>query len=264
MVKILTMKKFLLLATLFSVSFTLAQKTPIKINAENGLLKINQLKPGVKEYLVYFTDGTKTQRTNGDIWKRETSFKKHQGKDAIFFKWTAFANGKPYRQTLNICDAKTLSPIHHKTTIQKIGDERIDARAGVFAYDFHKDKMVPSDSIQNNRAVESGPKPITIPIVSWEQDLETFPLLPITKVGEIFDVAFFDPNEKSTQYHQYFVSGKEKLKLNEDTSVECWVLENHEGGDKNYSKFWMSTKSKEVLKMEQYFNGNYRFKVLQF
>lgn len=236
---------------------------PTIVNAENGKLNLSKLKPGSHEYLVYYTDSTQQKRTNGDIWKRTTEFKKLNGKDVVYFTWRSFANGKFYRETVNICDAKTLSPIHHKTEIFPLGDERIDAAVGVYAYDFHKDKLVPSDSIANNKTKEKGAKQLTIPIISWEQDLETYPLLPIKKVGEVFEISFFDPNETETKYHQYIVSGKEILKLNEDTFVDCWVLVNRENSP-NYSKFWLSEKSKQVLKMEQFFRGQYRFKVLQY
>lgn len=114
----------------------------------------------------------------------------------VEFNWKSFVNGKPFNETVNIVDKKTLSPIFHKSKFSKIGDERYDKLEGTKAYDFYKDKMAPSDSIANNKAKEISTKSVTIPIISWEQDLETYALLPIKKVEQKFDIAFFDPNEK--------------------------------------------------------------------
>lgn len=258
------MKYLQLSAFIFIGIFLSAQQKTEIINAENGKLLVSDLKEGTKDYIVYFTDSTKQKRSNGDLWRRITKFKKMNGKDVIEFTWQAYVNGKLYSETKNISDRKTLAPVFHKTVFKKIGDERYDKWEGVEAYDFTSKKMVPTDSIANNNAKKLGEKTISIPIINWEQDLETYPLLPIKKVGQVFDIAFFDPNEKETKYHRYEVIGKENLKLNEETAVPCWILMNNEGKKDSYSKFWLSEKTKEVLKMEELFRGRYRFKVLQY
>lgn len=39
--------------------------------------------------------------------------------------------------------------------------------------------MQPSDTVKNNDAIKKGPVKLDIPVISWEQDLETYALLPI-------------------------------------------------------------------------------------
>ena len=84
--------------------------------------------------------------------------------------------------------------------------------------------MVPTASVKNNMALKKGKVELTIPVISWEQDLETYATLPISKVGQKFEVSFFDPYEKAAAYHRYEVVGKEDLPLNSDVKAKCWVL----------------------------------------
>lgn len=85
----------------------------------------------------------------------------------------------------------------------------------------------------------------------------------LKKVGQKFDISFFDPNEKTPSYHRYEVVGKEDLLLNRDVKVKCWLLKINYSPD-SYATFWLTDKSKEVVKMQEYFKGQYRVKVLQY
>lgn len=234
------------------------------VTAENGKLEMSYLKEGKRDYLVYFTDSTRQKRTNGDLWRRSIEKKKLDGKDVYEFKWDALFNGKVYMETLHISDGKTFAPIFHQVKVNAIGDERIDAGAGVYAYEYKPGKLVPSDTVQGNKALERGVKELKLPVISWEQDLETFPLLPIREVGQKFDVSFFDTNEKEAQFHRYEVVALEDLSIGSDVKVKCWVLENREGSNGHYARFWLTQQSREVLKMEEYSQGRYRYKVLQY
>ncbi|HEX8563068.1 MAG TPA: hypothetical protein VF676_08835 [Flavobacterium sp.] len=155
----------------------------------------------------------------------------------------------------NLCDRKTLAPIFHSGNYPM--------RKITVAHDFKPDVMVASDSVANNFATKRPRVQLPVPVLSWEQDLETYPLLPIKKVGQNFEIAFFDPNEKAPTYHKYEVVGREFLVLNNDTKIKCWLLK-ISYSDKNYALFWLTEKSKEVVKMKEHFNGKYRFKVRLF
>jgi hypothetical protein len=69
--------------------------------------------------------------------------------------------------------------------------------------------------------------------------------------------------EKAASYHRYEVIGKEDLQLNSDVKVKCWLLK-IKYSPTSHATFWLSEQSKEVLKMQEYFNGKYRFKVRQY
>ncbi len=247
------MKRFLITIVVL-LSLQLNSNAQIDtINAKNNKLLLQNLKEGTSNYLVYFADSL-GNRTIGDLWKRTTTFKTFKNQPAVEFKWRWVHSDTLYAGITNICDRKTLAPIY------RYGNYK---GKGILAYDFHDDFMAPSDTVQNNLALKRPKVAMTIPIISWELDLETYALLPIKKVGQKFDISFFDPNEKAPSYHRYEVIGKEDLQLNQDTKASCWLLKANYSAT-NYALFWLTEKSKEVIKMKEYFDGRYRFKVKQF
>lgn len=221
------------------------------INASNHSLQISKLTEGTKRYLVYFTDGLFHLKGSGDIWERTTTFTSKNNSAVVEFDWKWFRHDSLLAYVSNICDAKTLAPVFHKA---------VYPGKGIIAYDFRDNYIIPSDTVANNAVIKKQKLSLDIPVISWEQDLEIYPLLPIKRVGQKFDIAFFDPNEKSPSYHRYEVIGKENLPLNQDTKVNCWLLK-IDYTKTSYAIFWLTEKSKEVVKMKEYFNGNYRFKV---
>lgn len=248
------MKK-ILLATFLIIGYSNLCKAQVDtIHAANNKLQLQNLKIGTSNYLVYITDTALTKRTNGDIWQRKTSFKNLNGKKMVQFDWSWMRNDTLYAAITNICDAQTLAPIYRHGNYKG---------KGIIAYDFVSGFMVPTDSVQNNLAVKKGKVALSIPVISWELDLETYALLPIKKIGQKFDISFFDPNEKTPSYHRYEVVGKEDLVLNDDVKVKCWLLKINYTAD-SYAIFWLAEKSKQVIKMKEYFKGQYRVKLLQY
>ncbi|RZL47417.1 MAG: hypothetical protein EOP00_12055 [Pedobacter sp.] len=248
------MNKFFLAIALFSSVGLFAEAQVDTVNALNNKLQLNYLKAGTSNYLVYFIDTAETKRTNGDIWQRSTSFKKIKNKQVVAFNWKWLRSDTLFASVTNICDAKTLAPIYHYANYKG---------KGIIAYDYTADFMIPTDTVKNNMAVKKGKVALTIPVISWEQDLETYPTLPIKKVGQKFDISFFDPNEKAPSYHRYEVIGKEDLALNSEVNVKCWLLKINYNAD-TWAIFWLTEKNRQVVKMKEYFKGQYRIKVLQY
>ncbi len=220
------------------------------INAVNNTLNIAKLKEGKVAYSVYFTDSAFNFKGAGDIWERTTRFSVQNDRKIVEFDWKWYHGDSLLAHVTNYMDRQTLAPLFHKAV----------SKRGTIAYDYAGGYMVPSQSIENNAAMARSKVKMDIPIISWEQDLETYPLLPIKKIGQKFDIAFFDPNEKAPTYHRYEVVGKEILEMNADTKASCWLLKS-DSGNGNYSLFWLTEKSKEVVKMKEFYNGRYRFKV---
>ncbi len=234
--------------TVFHASTTAQIDT---INANNHTLQTKKLKPGESSYVVYFTDSLFNLSSSVDIWKRRVHFTTFNNKPVVEFDWAWYRCDSILAQVKNICDRNTLAPIFHKA---------IYPGKGIIAYNFTDSFMVASDTVSNNAVLKKPKVLLDIPVLSWEQDLETYPLLPINKTGQKFDIAFFDPNEKAPTYHRYEVIGKENLQLNNDTRSSCWLLKIEYSKDA-YAVFWLTEKSKDVIKMKEYFNGKYRFKV---
>ncbi|MCJ0742297.1 DUF3108 domain-containing protein [Pedobacter montanisoli] len=245
------MKKYLFLALIICSYLSHAQERITPVNAQNKQLKINRLKYGETEYLVYLTDTNFNRIGNSEIWKRKTSKAMFHGKEAVKFDFIRYHKDSLLIHTVNYCDLETLAPIYHVAQVYG---------KGVVAYNFEGAQMKPADTVAHNGALKRVPVNLTIPVISWEQDMETYPLLPITKVGQKFNIAFFDPNEQSPSYHTYEVYAKEDLTIGQGIKAKCWILK-IDYGKGNYALFWLHENDLEVLKMKEYFNGKYRFKV---
>jgi hypothetical protein len=137
------------------------------INAQNHSLQISKLKEGTTNYLVYFTDSLYNLQGSADIWKRSIHFGSREDQPIVEFDWKWFRCDSLLADVKNICDRNTLAPVFHKA---------VYPGKGVIAYDFKNGKMIPSDTVANNAVVNKAGVPLDLPVISWEEDLETYPL----------------------------------------------------------------------------------------
>lgn len=81
------------------------------------------------------------------------------------------------------------------------------------------------------------------------------------KTGVTFIIPFYDPGTASNfQKVAYTVTGSAALIGYDDKKIDCWLLVHESKGNKEV--FWISKKTKEVLKLEQEIGGKaYRFKI---
>lgn len=94
--------------------------------------------------------------------------------------------------------------------------------------------------------------------LNWHSDLFIFTVLPY-KANRSFKINFYDPGFGKPKEVVYDVTGSEKL----DTyagKVDCWVMEYKHPG-KDYQRFWIDKQNKEVVKEEDFFNNQYRYKI---
>jgi hypothetical protein len=133
-------------------------------------------------------------------------------------------------------------------------------RGAIEAFDFSQQKVSGTDSVENNTKNELE-VPLEIATLNWELDLEIFSTLPIKKEGQRFIINFYHPGGRSNpKYYEYAIVGSEKLRVVNDSSMDCWKMKiNYTETD--WAVFWISKKSKEILKMQEQFRGGYRFKV---
>lgn len=96
--------------------------------------------------------------------------------------------------------------------------------------------------------------------LNWHLDMEVFPTLPY-KSGVIFIIPFYDPGTGAPfEKVAYTVTGSAELIGYNDQKIDCWLLVHESKGNKEV--FWISKKTKEVLKLEQEINGTlYRYKI---
>lgn len=91
--------------------------------------------------------------------------------------------------------------------------------------------------------------------INWHSDLHLFSLLPF-KDNAIFKVNVYDPGYSPPKYEVYTVLGSENVENN-----DCWILNFELPNKMGHQRFWISKSERIVIKEEDNFRGNYRFKL---
>lgn len=240
-----------ILILIFCVCITRSWAQIDTIHIDQNELIIAKLKEGLHQYLVYFENPAKQQIAMPTIWNRQVTFKKWKGRDVIEVEQSWFGNDSTfYRYVYSICDRKTFSPMYHYTRSSR----------GVEAFDLSPTKVSGSDSVAANSKKDLDVS-LTVPTLNWEVDLEVFNTLPIKKIGQRFIINFYHPGGRSVPaYYEYAVVGDDKLETIEGRSIDCWLLKINYSA-KDWATFWIDKKSGEVLKMREFYNNYYRYKV---
>ncbi len=221
------------------------------ISLTNKDLVISQLQQGLHQYLVYFEQPKKKKIIMPMLWNRQVNFKQFQGKAAIEVVQNWYSNDTlQNRYIYSISSREDFSPIYHYGK---------NAR-GIEAFEFEQNRVSGSDTVANNSKKEMEVKS-TASTLNWELDMEIFSMLPFKIVGQTFVINFYHPGGKTEpMYYQYKVIGSEAIQGTNTSTIDCWQLK-ISYNETSWAIFWISKKSKEVLKMQEYFGGGYRYKV---
>jgi hypothetical protein len=241
-------KLYTVIALLLSLN-AFCQQTDTLDLRQNKLLPEN-IKPGTKQYLVYIVNA-RGKTGNLWLWKRTVEQGSFQGQSALIFRQKWFASDTAnVRDVYSIVSAKDLQPIFHQTTFG----------GRVEAFEFSKGKILGSDTVAGNLQKDVDVDAAVLPY-NWELDLETFQAFPFKK-GKQFAVNFYHPGGRSgPAYYVYKVTGEETIAASNNQSIDCWTMK-IDYAENSWAIFWISKKTKEVIKMQELFNGNYRYKVL--
>lgn len=242
--------KFTLLLLFLTVSIcSFAQIDTITVDSKN--LKIEKIKPKINTYLVFIekTDGT---ILDVSIWKRVISFSKLNNEKVIVIdqQWKNQEKIKT-RVIKSIVSRKNFQPIYQYSE---------NGKGVVEAYSFLKNRIVGTDSIQNNTK-----KDFSISnrneTLNWELDLETYQMLPY-QLNTAFKINFYHPGSKNMlpKFYTYTVIGEQEIKTYNENSVDCWVLK-IEHNLKSSATYWVDKKTGETIKMEEVFGEIKRSKI---
>ncbi|MBI3219270.1 MAG: hypothetical protein HYZ44_07140 [Bacteroidetes bacterium] len=233
------------LILLFTVSLeAYAQVDTLRSIPEKWITQ--SLRQETAQYLVFFQNKKKPKQAGTFIWSRQLKVKNNTIE--VEQKWYS-SDSTSYRYVYSLVDRKTFLPIYHKTIMQ---------RSGIEAFDFTEQKIKGSDSVANNTKATF--ELAASKTLNWELDLETFSLLDL-KPGKRFAINFYHPGGRTgPAFYEYKVTGDEKVHTYEDKVVDCWKLR-IDYSDKYYAIFYISKKSKEVIKMEEDFGAGVRYKV---
>lgn len=245
----------LLLSILFYKNAVSAQEIDtVRITHKN--LKINQLKVGISQYLVYILEDKNAPKTSLQIWNIDVKKESYQGKNAIsvYQKW----EGKDtiIHTANSISLAENFKPVYHESWWNKRGKQVFDDDKKKLWID---DEEIDSSELDvKKKSVYSSFTAAKDYFLNWHLDLEIFSMLPYKK-NRTFVIPFYEFGYEKPKNVSYTVTGENDLFYN-GQRIKCWLLQHEEEGNKEL--FWISKATYEVLKMEQLiYDKVYRYKL---
>jgi len=243
-------KRAVVLLLLVAINLTsFAQVDTITINSKNLILK--KIKPKKNTYMVYIEkpDGSMLDIS---IWERTISFSTLNNEKVIVIdqQWKNQEKTKT-RRIKSINKRANFQPIYHYSK---------NGKGEVEAYSFLTNKIIGTDSVQNN--IKKG---FQIPNINntlnWELDLETYQMLPY-KLNTAFKINFYHPGSKNMKpnYYTYSVIGEEKIKIANQNFVDCWMLKIAHAANSS-ATYWIDKTTGETIKMVEIFGAIKRYKI---
>jgi len=232
-------------------SLTRAQADTIRPG--KGHLMTNVLKPGLRQYLIYYQDPKKVDKLGFWYWVRDIAIETHNGVRAfaITQHWYG-SDSSSFRTVYSLNELKDFAPMYHM--------ERV--RGKTLAYNWHADGVTGADTVEGNVRKAFSLR-FTDPNLNWNLDIETFEMLPLAS-GKSFLINFYDAGLDPPAYVLYKVAGSEEISLFGGEKADCWKLTNEgkaRDGSAYSETFWIDKKTHEFLKEEDSYNGMYRVKV---
>lgn len=241
--------KTLLLTFQLAAFAAYAQKSDtVSVGPEN--LRLSNLNYGNHSYAIYFK---KTKQSPAD---RMTLVKiKIEKKNSEIVVTQQWDKDTVVHAATTRFDSKNFSTLAHDTYWKRLGyTSKFDFTNRRVSFE---GKIV--DSLKT-KAIKEFNGSFSKYNLNWHSDLVIFPLLPF-KENRVFKINFYDPGFGNPSEVFYRVEGSEQL-LSANGKIDCWVLViRHSRPVASSQKFWISKKSNEVLKEEDEFGGQYRYKL---
>jgi len=232
------------------------QKDTLKINASAINTKV--LIPDTHRYLVYFKNGKDSSRKNYQFWSRKIEFVQYKGKDAVSVTQVWENNDTIFHTAYAVCDKKTFAPLYQESWFRQRAVSIFDFTEKSGSYDNRS--LSDADTAKERKRMWDGFKTSTGQyVLDWHLDLEVFPTLPY-KPNRTFLINFYDPGFGYPEWVAYTVSGTATAMGYNNQPVDCWLL-SHDDGPGKHEVFWISKKTKEVIRLEQEFGGRFRYKI---
>lgn len=250
----LTASLLFIISTLFLAArptSSLAQKVDT-IRLKDHRLNTSSLKPGLRQYLVYFKTDRNPKVLRFWLWLRNTQIITRNNEQV--FATTQHWYGSDtisYRTGYSVNRMSDFSPIYHSETV--------NGKKG--AYNWGATSITGADTAANNTKKDFK-MDFSEPCFNWNLDIETFGMLPLA-AGKSFAINFYDAGFGKSEYVLYKVTGSEVLTTYDGHKVDCWKLvnEGEHAGTRFTQTFWLSKKGHEFLKEEDALPGGYRYKV---
>ena len=225
------------------------------IQIKPSSLDLKHLQTGEYSYLIFLKKTPEQPAIKMTLATINVKKDIYNGKDVFVINQKWDSQDTIVHTAHTILDANTCSNILHEYYWRRLGYSS--------KYDFSK-KLISyqgniPDSIKNKNYEEFNQSFNTFNL-NWHSDLIMFTLLPY-KLNSTFAINFYDPGFGPTEMEYYTVTGTDKLKDEHGDTIDCWILTLNLTSQPGYQKFWISKKTQEVLKEEDFYNGGYRYKI---
>ncbi len=212
-----------------------------------GKVNTAVLKTSTNRYLVYFKMGKDSARSRAQFWTRNIAYENYNGRDAIVVTQEWEDRDTIVHKVRSVCDKETFAPLYHQSWWKQSGTGDFDFMNR--SASLNNIPLTDADTARNRKGPwEAFKKAMNQYVLNWHLDLEVFPILPY-KGGRTFLIPFYDPGSPAPRNEAYTVTGSDVLAGYNDQQIECWLLMHESRGFKEI--FWISKKTKEVLKLEQ-------------
>jgi len=236
---------FIVLLMLRLCSESSAQGDTVKVMPEKWIEK--NLKEGKSQYFIFVQNKSNPNKAFTLVWQREV--KKLAGGKVEVKQLSVSSDSTLRSEVYSLVDAQTFLPLYHQTQ---------SARRGKEAYLFSADKIIGADSVVDNKRKGFTLQTKETPF-NWELDMETLCLLEL-KENKTFYLTFYHPGGGKPAYYAYKVIGSEKVAAVGGTPIDCWKVR-IDYSPVAHATFYITKKSKELLKMEEDFGQGVRYKV---
>jgi hypothetical protein len=237
---------------LISVQMESAVAQVDTIRLKDKRLNTSALKPGMRQYLVYFQMPQSPKTLRYWFWLRNTQVQKRNGESVFVTTQNWYGSDTAsYRAVCSVNRVSDFSPVYHSETVG--GKNK--------SFNWSADKVTGADTVavntQKNFVIN-----YTDPCFNWNLDIETFEMLPLA-AGKIFVIHFYDAGLGNPNYVKYTVTGSEEIRTYDNQKIDCWKLytESDFKGQRATQTFWISKKGHEFIKEEDVFPGGYRYKI---
>jgi len=239
---------------LFVASAARAQKGDT-IHVQPVDLNIKGLQTGNYSYLIVRQKAKDSPVKSMVLAKMSVQREMYHNKPAIVVR-QQWDRDSIVHKAYTVFDARDFSTLLHDTYWRAYGFSMI------FDFETRKfdsksvDRPIP-DSVRNSCEEEFAAS-FGAYNLNWHDDLVIYSMLPY-KENRTFMINYYDPGFGKPAEVGYSVTGSDILVDRGGASIDCWVLEH--GDENGTEKFWISKKTREVLKEEDHGKTwGYRFK----
>ena len=258
------MKYLFIIATL--LLFTLnsqGQKTDT-VFIQKQDLDLKHLRTGDSTYILYFKKTAEGPAERMTLVKINVAPTVINGKKAFAITQQWDAGDAVAHTSYTVHDAEDFSTLRHEIRWER---NEVWRRPNAFSakFDFMAKQVSFEEGVDEARKsqiVKDFNDSFDSYNLCWHSDLAIFPLFPYEN-GRTFKVNFYDPGASKAQIVEYVVTGGEMLNGSGGEKIDCWVMEHkfQSGNGDGRQRFWISKKTREVLKEEDQYPGGFRYKM---